>query len=141
MIEQMKKNEKLFSRLSDDERDCLIRVGKINCCWWTGGCRWHKIDAISAPHPFNGEVVYRINKDYLAEPRFDKQAVYISNDEYGIMSCTNSCTIFCSLSEAANQKGFMYYEYENGTKSPCSRILGCTNHPAKYPKYVVFSKE
>ena len=137
MIEQMKKNEKLFSRLSDDERDCLIRVGKINCCWWTGGCRWHKIDAISAPHPFNGEVVYRINKDYLAEPMFERCEVVRMSDVYGYHT-TPCCTR--SLNNAVNDIHFMYYEYENGTKASSPRILGCTNHPAKYPKYVVFKK-
>ena len=138
LVEKLKNNEILFSRLGEKEIACFKAVDKKNCVWWTCFNEWKKVDDVAAITGFNGTCVYRIHKDYEVkeEKGYVKQAVYTSHGMLGVMLPTG----FCPLGNCANLPNFMFYEYSNGNKSCCSRAWQGSTHPALYPNYVVFSK-
>jgi len=142
LVEKLKNNETLFSRLGEKEIACFKAVGKKNCVWWTCFNEWKKVDDVAAITGFNGSCVYRIHKDYEVkeEKGYVKQVVYTSTvfgkPTLGVMLNDG----FCPLNDCTSCPNFMFFEYDNGNKSCCSRAWQGSTHPALYPNYVVFSK-
>ena len=140
IIEKLKNNETLFSRLGEKEIACFKAVGKKNCVWWTCFNEWKKFNDVAAESSFQSTCVYRIHKDYEVkeEKGYVKQAVLKSavfgESALGVMLPTG----FCPLGNCANLPNFMFYEYSNGNKSCCSRAWQGSAHAALYPDYVVF---
>lgn len=64
MIKKLKKNEKVFSRLSKKDRELFKKVGTENCVRWSS----HDGDWKLVLNDFVSDFVYRIHEDYQPDP-------------------------------------------------------------------------
>ena len=138
MIEKMKKNEKVFSRLNADEQQALKDVDKGNCVYWSSEYRqW--ATPVSDDNAFTPQDVYRVCTDYIVQSAVVRCEVYECNNQlrYHLPGYSS----YATLNMAVNDSKFMYFEYANGNKSTAVRGVGCTKYAAKFPAYVVFKRE
>ena len=132
-IERLKKNEFVYSRLSQEDKNLLAEVGKTNMVYWTHNRQWKQpslaCDQIA---------VCRIKEDYQVEDVV-KCEVF---EKYGKLMYTDPGGADRNLTVALMKPSFMYYEYEDEVTIIDARAHSGdeSGEPAEYPKYVVLKK-
>lgn len=80
LIEKLKNNEahKIFADMTQEEQDCLIEAGPVNCEFLTdnqcGGLLWGLIGTSFEFYPYP-QGIYRIKPDYQPEPEYDDKEI------------------------------------------------------------------
>ena len=113
LVEKLKKNEKVWSRLSKEEQACFEKVGKKNCVFWSQTCQW------KSPSPIFGSFIsndiYRIKSDYQPKPEIKKYEIKNRDDDLRVVGYSgyghdNPCIHLCPT-----RPNFSHFELDNGT--------------------------
>jgi len=143
IVERLKKNEKAFAFLTQEERDCLAEASKSqkirhlygDGCW--SECFSHNFANVS--------LIYRISPDYQEEPGIEKCEVEPLKCLDGKLGYGRENYTF-ELTDALNDPDFIGFEYASGGTSSASRLTefdkDCMRKgvPADRPKYVLFKR-
>jgi len=134
-VDDMKKNEKLFSRLSPAERAIFERVGRDNCVVWIDS--WQDCGNPKGQCPlFLSTSVYRVKEDYVEQKSVELCEVYLDRQTGNYVFDYDGCHYL--LQDAVSMRYFRCFEYRNGTRGIHARTI-YGGYAADAPSYVVFS--
>lgn len=122
LIKKLKKNEKMWSRLSKKERECFIKVGKENCVFWDSvTSKWMDDDSLYTG--FWNDLIYRIKENYQPKPTINKYTV-VEDGEWLKVRIGNSPHLW-SIEDVIGHKDFSHFELDNGHGVVMECISGC----------------
>lgn len=106
LIEKLKKNEKPFGLLSEEEQECLEIVGKNNCLFYDSYGKWL---CGEVSNYFRKNSSYRIRPSYQPEPEYVDYEITLNADTW--LGCfvpgkINSWVRLYKVSSVLNFEGF-----------------------------------
>ena len=115
LIEKLKDKTyvRAFGLMTPEERECLMKIGRANCEYYTNTYNWTTI----GNRDFSQSVTYAIKPDYQPEPEFeDVEIKEFTTNRLGIIyrqKCfTNPNSIMIPIHELPSLPNFKDFRYE-----------------------------
>ena len=135
MIEKLKKNEKEWSRLTEEERACLENVKRVNCVFWDGD-KW--VMTNTSMSGFGRRTLYRIKDSYTPEPEIERCEVYIGET---VLMYIRKGEIPQGLLAALEDPDFIDWLDKDGKSTGLrTSYLMEKDTPAAWPKTILFRR-